>query len=356
VKIGLIGLPTSGKTTIFNALTNSEADVKTYTTEKAGPNRAVVNVIDERITRLSEMYKPKKTVYAAIELIDFVGPPQGPAGRPALSSQAIALMKNTDALALVVRNFQDNLMEEPNPLADVLRMQEELLFSDLVISEGRLERIGSTQKVKNKTGLLQIEEKVLQRIVEQLNRGKPIRELRLSKDEKRIICGFQFLTEKPQMLILNSDEMNFGKSQALLEKIGENHHAIEFAGKFEMELSRLNDEQEAGLFMEDMGIKESARDRLTHMAYETLEYISFFTVGSDEVRAWNLSRGETALGAAAAIHTDLACGFIRAECFSYSDTVESGSEKNIREKGRFRLEGKNYIVQDGDILDIRFNV
>ena len=196
----------------------------------------------------------------------------------------------------------------------------------------------------------------MQKILEQVNRGKPIRDLRLSRDEKRIICGFQFLTEKPHMVILNSDETNFGKNQALLEEIWGNHHAIEFAGKFEMELSRLNDEQEAGLFMEDMGIKESARDRLAHMAYNTLEYISFFTVGSDEVRAWNLIKGETALSAAAAIHTDLACGFIRAECFSYSDTVEFGSEKNIREKGHFRLEGKNYIVQDGDILGIRFNV
>jgi ribosome-binding ATPase YchF (GTP1/OBG family) len=149
--------------------------------------------------------------------------------------------------------------------------------------------------------------------------------------------------------------MNFGDNQAILEKIGVEYDVIEFAGKFEMELSRL-DEEEMALFMEDMGVTESARDRLTRMAYRTLDYISFFTVGSDEVRAWTLKRGETALDAAGTIHTDLARGFIRAECFSYDDLMECGSEKGVKEKGQLRLEGKNYVVQDGDILNIRYNV
>jgi ribosome-binding ATPase len=157
------------------------------------------------------------------------------------------------------------------------------------------------------------------------------------------------------MVVLNSDEALFGKGGPLLPEGGKDYGVIEFAGKFEMELGRL-DEEEAALFMEDMGIPESAQSRLTRLAYDTLGYISFFTVGEDEVRAWNVRRGDTALEAAAVIHSDLARGFIRAECFTYEDCVNFGSEKRIREQGLFRLEGKEYAVKDGDILSIRFNV
>jgi len=158
------------------------------------------------------------------------------------------------------------------------------------------------------------------------------------------------------MVILNSEETNFGKGNDLLEKIGTNHRVIEFAGKFEMELSQLNDQVSIDFFMADMGIQESARDRLCRAAYEVLGYISFFTVGSDEVRAWSLHQGETAIAAASTIHTDLARGFIRAECFSYEALMECESEKGVSKKGLLRLEGKDYIVQDGNILNIRFNI
>jgi GTP-binding protein YchF len=356
MKLGLIGLPNSGKTTIFNALTNSEEETKAFTADKTEPNRAVVNVIDERITHLSEMYRPKKTVYAAIEIMDFAGNSQIAANESILSDHSIALIRSTDALAFVVRHFQDDLMKAPNPLGDIQRMEEELLFSDLVICEGRLERIEWNYKRGKKTGALQTEEKTLRRILAQIHEDKPIREMQLNQEEQRIIHGFHLLSRKPIMIVLNSDEESFGTNRALLDQIGETYNAVEFAGKFEMELSRLDDEQEIGLFMHEMGIEDSARDRLTRLAYETLQYISFFTVGADEVRAWNLSRGKTALGAAASIHTDLARGFIRAECFSYADAIECGAEKTIRERGRFRLEGKNYIVEDGDILSIRYNV
>jgi ribosome-binding ATPase YchF (GTP1/OBG family) len=170
-----------------------------------------------------------------------------------------------------------------------------------------------------------------------------------------MVRGFQFLTKKPFMVIPNSDETNFRKNQDLLAEIEKSHTVIEFCGDFEMELSRLN-EEEAKIFMEDMGINESARDRLTRFAFEILGYISFYTVGSDEVRAWNIHKGQTALQGAANIHTDLARGFIRAECFSYHDLISCGSEKSIRENGCLHLEGKDYIVNDGDILNIRFNV
>ena len=355
MKIGLMGLPQSGKTTVFNALTSAEAGVQAYGPEKAEPNQAVVDVMDERVTRLSQIYKRKKTIYATIEMIDFGEVTHDPAKGSALSDQSITLMKNTEALVLVVRNYRDDLMETPNPLADVDRVEGELLFSDLALCEGRLERIEKSYQRGKKTPQLQMEEKIVRRILEQLNHEKPVRKLPMSKDEQKIIRGFQLLTEKPMMVILNSDEANFGKNQGLLDEIGKEYNIIEFAGKFEMELSGL-DEEERGLFMEDMGVTESARDRLIHMAYKTLEYISFFTVGSDEVRAWTLKRGETALDAAGTVHTDMARGFIRAECFSFDDLMECGSEKGIKEKGWLRLEGKGYVVQDGDVLKIRYNV
>lgn len=355
MRIGLIGLPNSGKTTIFNALTGSEAEVTPYGGSRGEPNVAVVQVIDPRVTRLSEIYRPKKTAYAAVEFIDFRGVDEGSAGEGLFSASSMGLIKNADALALVVRNFQDPLAGDPSPMKDIGEINGELLLSDLMIAETRLERIERGYKRGQKTDALLREERVLRRILEHLNADQPIRTLALEEDSERMIRGFQFLTGKPALVILNSDERRFGDNRAVLEEIGKGQRAIEFAGQFEMELARL-DEEEAALFMEDMGIAASARDRLTRLAYEILGYISFFTVGSDEVRAWTLHMGQSALEAAGSIHTDLARGFIRAECFSYNDLMEWGTEKAIRENGRFRLEGKNYVVEDGNILNIRFNV
>jgi hypothetical protein len=233
---------------------------------------------------------------------------------------------------------------------------DELLISDLIIAENRLERIAHAYRRGKKTNALQIEEKVLRRIVDHVSENRVISELDLDREQEKVVRGFQFFTKKPLMVILNSDEYSFGKNNDLLKRIEEKHQVIEFAGKFEMELSGLNDPEEEALFMADMGIQESAQDRLTRMAHGLVGYISFFTVGSDEVRAWNIHEGDTALEAAGTIHSDLARGFIRAECFTYDDLIACGSEKAIREKGRFRLEGKNYRVQDGNILSIRFNV
>jgi len=355
MKIGLIGLTNSGKTTIFNALTKSEAEVTEYASKKVEPNIAVVNVIDERVSSLSSIYKPKKTIYATIEFIDFVLPQKESERSDIFSGASMGMIKNTDALALVVRNFHDNLTGEPDPLNDINQINDELLLSDLIITENRLERIELSYKRGQKTNELQLEEKTLRKISEQLNGNQPIRDIQLSDYEEKSMRGFQFLTKKPIMIILNSGETNFGRNKDLLKKIKEKYKAIEFTGNFEMELSQLDDD-EAKMFMEDMGIEESARNRLTKFAYDIVGYISFFTVGSDEVRAWNIHKGETAVEAAGTIHTDLSRGFIRAECFSYDNLMECGSEKAIREKGLFRLEGKDYIVQDGDILNIRFNI
>lgn len=354
MKLGLIGLQNSGKTTIFNALTRSQAEVHGFSNAKAEPNVAIVEVGDERIRKLSDMYFPKKTTFATIEIIDFVGLSAGSAKEGTFSSELLNLVKTTDALALVVKNFKDDLNGDGSPLKDIELISDELLLFDLIFTETRLERIAYQFSRGKKTNELVFEEKTLQRILDHLNENKPIRTLDLSKDEAKVIRGYQYLTQKPFLVILNSGEDNFGNG--LIPSIQKFGDVIEFAGNFEMELAQLDNEDETKMFMDEMGIKESARDRLTKFAYEMLGYISFFTVGADEVRAWSIRKGNTAVQAAGAIHTDLMRGFIRAECFGYDDLMKAGSEKAVKNNGAFRLEGKDYIVHDGDILSIRFNV
>lgn len=356
MKIGLIGLPNSGKTTVFNALTRQEAPVTSYENAKAESNVAVVEVADDRIRRLTEIYRPRKTAFSTVEFIDFVGLSEGSAKEGLLSGPDMGLIKTADALALVVRSFADETGSPPTPPNDIEKITDELIISDLIVTEKRQERIAHAFMRGKKTNALQMEEKVLRRIADHLSENRAIRELDLDKEQEKIVKGFQFFTQKPLMVILNSDETRFGKNGKLLSEIAEKHRVIEFAGKFEMELSTLDDPEEEKAFMADMGIRESARDRLTRLAYGLLGYISFFTVGSDEVRAWNIREGKSALDAAATIHSDLARGFIRAECFTYDDLMALGSEKAVREKGRMKLEGKNYRVRDGNILSIRFNV
>jgi len=356
MKIGLIGCQNSGKTTIFNALTRSQVQVTDFSNAKAEPNLAVIDVEDERVTRLSEMYQPRKTVYATVEFIDFVGVAGGTDKQGAFSPELLQLAKNTDALALVARNFSHEIMGDPNPGADVESVEEELVFSDLIVVENRLERIEWENKKGKKSNQTLAEEGLLKKIREQLNENRPIRRMTLTEEEEKMLKGYQFLSRKPLMVVLNSDEENYGRNAGILAQLQENHSVVEFAGNFEMELSRMTSEEDIQLFMEDLGVKESARSLLTRIAYELLGYISFFTVGSDEVRAWNLRKGENAVAAAGTIHSDLARGFIRAECFNYADLMACGSEKGVKEKGLLRLEGKEYRVKDGDILNIRFNV
>jgi len=355
MKIGLIGLPNSGKTTIFNALTRSEAEVTSYADTRAEPNLAVIDVEDDRVDLLSGMYRPKKTVRATVEIVDFVGLSEGSAREGLFSGEAMALVRNADALAMVIRRFADATDAPPTPVQDVAEIDDELIIADMIVAEKRLERIEWGKKRGLQDTEAKVEEQVLRRMMEQLEGGMPLRQLELTPGEALVVRGFQFLSLKPLIVILNADEETYGKNNAIVDHLREHHTVIEFAGNFEMELARLDD-GEAAAFMEDLGISESARARLTRLAYETVGNISFFTVGEDEVRAWNILRGQTALDAAGAIHSDLARGFIRAECFSYDDLVAYGSEKAIREKGRFRLEGKNYVVEDGDVLSIRFSV
>ncbi|MDD5475004.1 MAG: DUF933 domain-containing protein [Syntrophales bacterium] len=356
MKIGLIGLPGSGKTTIFNALTRLNVPVGSYGPVKIEPNLAVVTVADDRVDHLSALYRPKKTVYATVEFVDFAGFSRASAAEALFSSSHMALTKTMDALALVIRNFDDDIEGEPKPARDLEAIETELILADLILLEQRMEKIKHAMDRGKRTTELQTEQHLFLRLQEWLNDNRLLRTMELTGNEQRILSGFQLVSRKPVLLIVNSSERNFGKSSSLVSALEERYRVIEFAGAFEMELSRLNDDDELKMFMEDIGISESARDRLTRFAYEILGYISFFTIGSDEVRAWTLRRGATALEAARTVHSDLARGFIRAECFTFDDLVSMGSEKAVREQGRFRLEGKDYVVHDGDIINIRFNV
>jgi len=271
----------------------------------------------------------------------------------------MAMIKNADALVAVLRNFSSDTLEAqfgpPDPVRDLSTIDTELLLADLIVAEKRIERIAADPQRGKKTPASQAEEKVMARIAEALNAGTPVRALEFSAEEQKLLQGYRFLTAKPVLVILNSGEENYGKNAALTEELSKKHAVIEFAGKFEMELAGLDEADRAG-FMADMGIAESARARLSKFAYEMLGYIRFFTVGEDEVRAWTIRRGENAVEAAGAIHSDLSKGFIRAECFSCEDLLSLGAEKAVKDKGLFRLEGRDYTVKDGDILHIRFSI
>jgi GTP-binding protein YchF len=355
MKIGLIGWPNSGKTTVFNALTRGNADVTPYADSRGDINRALIPVEDERVVRLEALYNPRKTVPAVVETADFPGFSAESGERGAFDAPAAARLREIDALAFVLRNFPLDPLAEPDPLEDLARLEEELLLADLLLAENRLGRIAEQLRRGRKTRELDYERKTLESLIAYFSEGRPPREFELAPDAARLVRGFRLFALKPRLAVLNSDEAGFGSGRALLEEIGGRLPVTEFSGRFEMELARLEPE-DARLFMEDMGVTESARERLLRLAFRTLGYINFFTVGSDEVRAWTLREGETALGAAGTIHSDLARGFIRAERFSYDDLMTSGSEKAVRENGRFSLEGRDYVVRDGDILNIRFNV
>lgn len=358
MKIALIGPPKSGKTTIFNALTSQNLETDKYSPPASDANIGIVQVTDERITRLSELYKPKKTIYANIEFHDFPGIFAQHSDEP--ESAIFTGIKSCEAFALVLRTFADDELDQlygnKSPLQTLDAFEQEMILSDMVVAERRLEKIELGYKRGVKTPAVQTEERALRRILEHLQENKCIRDLALPPEEEKAVRGFQFFSSKPILILLNTSEEGYQSPDPALAEFSEKGYLAEqIAGKFEHELSLL-DPDEAGMFMEDMGITSSAKDRVTMLCYRLLGLISFFTVGEDEVWAWTITQGTNAVNAAGKIHSDLARGFIRAECFGYEAIMEHGSEKHLKEKGLFRLEGKEYIVQDGDILSIRFNV
>lgn len=366
VQLVLIGLPQSGKTTVFNALTRAQAPTGTFTGAEEEPNLATVKVPDSRLDTLTRLFNPRRTVPAEVQYYDVAGLARGVHER-GLGGRLLGYLSQADALVHVVRAFDDPTVPHPegsvNPLRDIETIDAELAFSDLAIIEKRLARIQSMiGKVRGAEREAQEREaELLSRLQAALTGGTPIREIELSAEEEKHLRGFGFLTAKPLLILLNLGEEQLGEpAERLLAAASERYErpgvAVDaLAGKLEAEIAQLPDE-DARAFMEELGIAEAGRDRIIRRSYALLGLISFFTTESHEVRAWTIRRGTTALEAAGTIHSDMQQGFIRAEVVSYDDLVRTGSLAEARRAGVLRLEGKQYVVQDGDVLHILFNV
>ncbi|MDD4168788.1 MAG: redox-regulated ATPase YchF [Desulfotomaculaceae bacterium] len=359
---GLIGLPMVGKTTIFNLLTGAGVETSNFLTGKTETNVDIATVPDSRVNYLSNLYKPRKTTYAQIQFSDVPGLVRGSSQGQGVGNQFLNAIRNVDMLAHVVRTFNDpdlpHVDGNLDPLRDVDTINMELLFADMEIIEKRIDRIKHGKKVKKENAL---ELAVLEKCLDALENEKPIGQLELTEKEKLILKNYNFLTEEPLLLVVNMDEEQFksksypGKAELEVYAAGHGLPVIEICGRIEMEISTLPEEDKE-LFLTDLGIIQSGIDRLTQAAYDYLGLISFFTVGSDEVKAWTIKKGTEAKRAAGKIHSDLERGFIKAEVVKYRDLHELGNMSRIKEKGLFRLEGKEYIVEDGDVINFRFNV
>lgn len=362
MKIGIVGLPYVGKTSLFNALTQSNAETGVYQAQK-GSNISSVKVPDERLEPLAAMFKPKKVTPASIDYVDVAGVSKGDSERGGLEAGVLAELREVDALLLMVRVFADDSIPHVNGSVDARRDIEtvdlELAFADLQIIDKRLERIHRELRAK-KVPVLEGERTVLERCKAFLERGIALREIDLSPEDAKVIRGYRFLTQKPMLLIFNIGENQLEHAEEIRSNFAEYEkkpqtEILTLCAKLEMEISQL-DAADAEIFLAEMGLKESALKRIIHASYHLLGLITFFTVGSNEVRAWTLNRGMTAVEAAGVVHTDFARGFIRAETIHWAELVDCGSLAKAREKGLLRLEGKDYVVQDGEVLTIRFSV
>lgn len=367
-KLVIIGLPSSGKTTVFNALTRAEAATGTFGAANDEPNLATVKVPDPRLDTLTEMFHPKRKVQADVQYLDVAGIAKGMAEK-GLGGQLLGHLAQADALVHVVRAFEDSNVPHPeetvDPMRDIETLNMELLFSDLGLIEKRVARIAST--INKKRGpereAEERELELMKKLQATLENDQPIREVvdDLDEDDGKILAGFGFLTQKPLLILLNLGEDQLGDAgEKLITETRERFNAPKvavdgIAGKIEMEIGQLEGE-DAEIFMQDLGITESAMGRIIRTSFELLGLIPFFTVGEDECRAWTIVRGSTAVEAAGEIHSDIQRGFIRAEVVSYDEMIADGSMAEVRKQGHFRREGKTYVVQDGDIINFLFNV
>lgn len=365
MQLGIIGLARSGKTSVFNAVTRGKAQVGAYSASTQ-PNVGVVNVPDERVDRLAEIYRPKKVTYATIQYVDFpaagesFGKGEGPAGK------FINDLARMDALIHVVRAFEDEAVPHPevtvDPHRDVATMDLELAFADLAVIERRLQRL-ETELRSMKAGERDASQRLkdlLLRLKAGLEAETPVRAQPLTPDEWKLLEGSQFLTALPLLIVVNVGEDDLPRRQAIEAEFRERYagpgrDVAVFSGKFEMDLNDLT-EDEAAEFRESVGVTESGMAGAIRASYALLGLISFLTAGPDECRAWTITKGMTAPEAAGKIHSDLRRGFIRAEVIRFEDLIACGSEAEARKRGLLRTEGKSYVVQDGDILNILFNV
>ena len=350
MKVGLTGFSRAGKTTLYNALTGLSATVGGFEARHEAA-MAVVKVPDPRVDALSEIVHPKEKKYAEVTFLDF---PPSQERKAALENQSVVQLREVDAMAQVVRAFDDPLADEPAaPVRDLNAFQAELILADLTVIEKRMERI---RKEASKDRGREID--LLVRCQSSLEEERPLRGLEFLPEERTLLSGFAFLSEKPLLVVYNSDE------SALQEPLPtdvseyaqtENLTVVPVCGKLEMEIAQLEADERAE-FLSELGLPETARDRFIRHAYDHLRLMSFFTAGPMEVRAWTITQETAAVNAAGKIHSDIERGFIRAEVISYDDYIEHRGETGCRSAGRLRLEGKEYRVQDGDVMHIRFNV
>jgi len=347
MKVGIVGFRGAGKTTIFNALTGLHAQVGGYG-DVTRPNLGVIKVPDERVGALAEIHHPKKTTYAEVNFVDVPGRAEE---RAALDPATLVQMRDVDALAQVVAAFDDPTGERPTPLAQLENFAAELILADLGIVEKRLERL---RKEKGK----EREQRLLERCHGHLASEQPLRTCALTQEDLSALAGFNLLSRMPMLVLVNVGEKAIGApppTEAAAWASARGLELVQVPGRTEMELAEL-DEADRGAFLAELGIAEPAKNQFIRAAYALLELISFLTAGEDECRAWPIRRGTTALKAAGKIHSDIERGFIRAEVVPFVEFMRYRSEARCREAGKLRLEGKEYVVADGDIIHFRFNV
>ncbi len=356
MRLGIIGLPQSGKTTVFNALTRGNQPT-TMSGGRIEVHTGVVDVPDPRVDRLSEMFHPERTIYAKVTYADIAGL-EGASSKSGISGTLLNQLSQMDGFVHVVRCFENASVPHPagsvDPRRDIAAMDAELLLNDLIAVERKMERLVEERKKGGGRDKVVIERDIalFERLHQALSAEKPLRDIDISPEEEKALSGFGFLTRKPVLVLLNLSE---GQSPPRIDYPHVHSAVVDLQGKLEMDLVQLSPD-EAQVFMEEYGIQELGLQWVIGRSYELLGQQSFFTVGEDEVRAWTVRVGAPAVEAAGAIHTDLQKGFIRAEVVSYKDLTGLGGMAECRAKGKLHLEGKEYIVQDGDIVHVRFNI
>jgi len=357
MKLGIIGLPNSGKTTIYNALTGQNLDTAAVSSGQFEVNTAVVSVPDDRLKALAALYNPKRTVYTTITYVDVAGLDKGMA-EEGLKGPIRNELSQVDGFLHVVRVFEDDSVPHPyvdiDPARDLEMLDTELLLDDLMTVEKRLTKVQDEIRLKGKKLEAQYADELetLQKMKAALEDEKPLRDLDLSDDEMKPLRGFGFLTLKPVLVVFNmGDEVV--DVESLVDYDHQHSAVVGLQGKLEAEIAQLDDPDDKAMFMDEYSIAELSAAKVIRLSYELMAIQSFFTVGDDECRAWDVPIGATAPEAAGAIHSDLQKGFIRAEVMHYKDLLDAGSEAAVKQAGKMHLEGKEYVVKDGDIVHIR---